>query len=207
MSEHPDEPSDETLMRSYSAGDDGAFERLFQRHRRPLFTYFLHHTGSAATAEDLFQEAFLRLIRGCAEYRPTGSFRSWLFTIAHNVMTDDRRRSALRSPAEDRRIEQDEARHAEVDEPAEVGGTRDDPLLRTSARDLREHIEAALLRLPEPQREVFLLRERAGLDLRSIAQATGSNLATVKSRMRYALAGLRRLLSDDLASMPELFHE
>lgn len=92
-------------------------------------------------------------------------------------------------------------------EPAEVGATRDDPLLRSSARDLREHIEAALLRLPGPQREVFLLRERAGLDLRSIAQATGSNLATVKSRMRYALAGLRRLLSDELTSTPELFHE
>jgi len=206
MSEHPDEPSDEALMRAYSAGDAGAFERLFQRHRRPLFTYFLHHTGSAATAEDLFQEAFLRLIRGCAEYRPTGSFRSWLFTIAHNVMTDDRRRSSLRASTNEQR-EEDGMRHDERDDAVEVGGTRDDPLLRSSARDLREHIEAALLRLPEPQREVFLLRERAGLDLRSIAQATGSNLATVKSRMRYALAGLRRLLSDELASMPELFHE
>lgn len=203
MNVDPVEPSDEALLRSYVAGDASAFERLFARHRRPLFTYLLHHTGDSATAEDLFQEAFLRLIRGCAGYRPTGTFRSWLFTIAHNVMTDDRRRSALRSPPEEQRIVDDEPAQL----PLEVAASGDDPLLRSSARDLREHIEAALLRLPEPQREVFLLRERAGLDLRSIAHATGANLATVKSRMRYALAGLRRLLSAELSSTPELFHE
>lgn len=207
MSDQPDQPSDEALLQAYVAGDASAFDGLFARHRRPLFTYFLHHTGNATTAEDLFQEAFLRLIRGCAGYRPTGSFRSWLFTIAHNVMTDDRRRSALRAPANEGREEDRVSRDRHEAEAVEIGATRDDPLLRTGARDLREHIEAALLRLPEPQREVFLLRERAGLDLRSIAQATGANLATVKSRMRYALAGLRRLLSAELASTPELFHE
>jgi RNA polymerase sigma-70 factor, ECF subfamily len=170
----PIEPGDDALMHAFATGDARAFESLFERHRRALFTYLVHQTGDASLAEDLFQEVFLRLIRGSVAYRP-GNFRSWLFTIARNAMTDDRRRTAVR-----------ESSHA---------------------GELRAHIEAALRRLPEAQREVFLLRERAGLDLQRIAQVTGANLATVKSRMRYALAGLRRVLSAELTSLPEFFHE
>src|SRR5262249_12672489 len=59
-----------------------------------------------------------------------------------------------------------------------------DPIAGTHAGELRARIAAALLRLPEAQREVFLLRERGGLELRRIAEVTGANLATVKSRMR-----------------------
>lgn len=201
MSEDADEPDDEALLQAYAAGDVGAFERLFQRHRKPLYTYLVHHTGRAGVAEDLFQEVFLRVIRGSASYRPGGSFRGWLFTIAHNAMTDERRRKGLRDT-------RGEARREDADpggawEAALAG--REDPVARTHARDLRARIEAALLRLPEAQREVFLLRERGGLELQRIAEVTGANLATVKSRMRYALAGLRRVLSDEL--LPESSHE
>jgi len=207
MSAEPHEPSDDALMQAYVAGDAGAFAQLFQRHRRPLYTTLAHHAGSRALAEDLFQEVFLRLIQGCAGYRPSGSFRAWLFTIAHNVMTDHRRRTALRNAPGDERASS-EAESGEPWEEALVARTEhDDPVARSHAGELREHIEAALLRLPEAQREVFLLRERGGLELRRIAEVTGANLATVKSRMRYALAGLRRALSAELASLPESAHE
>ena len=73
--------------------------------------------------------------------------------------------------------------------------------------ELRRRIAAALLQLPEDQREVFLLRERAGLEFRQIAEVTGEKLATVRSRMRYALEGLRRRLSEDLLSCPEGPHD
>jgi RNA polymerase sigma-70 factor (ECF subfamily) len=198
----PDEPGDDALMRAFVAGDARAFETLFERHRRALFTYLVHQTGDASLAEDLFQEVFLRLIRGSAAYRP-GSFRAWLFTIARNAMTDDRRRTAVREDAPE-----NEPASAPSAEPWEMTRAEPhDPVASSHAGELRAHIEAALRRLPEAQREVFLLRERAGLDLQRIAQVTGANLATVKSRMRYALAGLRRVLSSELTSLPEYFHE
>ena len=202
---HPpsEEPDDDALMLAFAAGDARAFERLFRRHGSALLTYLAHLTGERAAAEDLLQEIFLRVVRRAREYRPEGRFRAWLHTIAHHALTDQRRRAALRpatSDAMDTHDDDDEP------EPATPAGS-DDPLLRVHARELGARIEAALARLPAAQREVFLLRERAGLELVEIARATGANLATVKSRLRYALAGLRRILCAELASNPELSHD
>ncbi len=196
-----EEPTDEALMWAYAEGDTSAFEPLFQRHRAPLFTYLRHQTGSRSVAEDLFQEVFLRLVRRRREYRRAGSFRSWLFTIAHNAMTDGRRRSALREAVSE--SDAMEYHDATSERPASTA----DPLGASHATDLRERIEAALLRIPAEQREVFLLRERGGLDFQRIAEVTGSGIATVKSRMRYALSNLRRRLADELPSIEECLHE
>ncbi len=189
-----DEPSDEELMRAWTGGRVDAFERLFARHAGRLLTHLVHLVGDRARAEDVFQEVFLRVIRKRAEYESRGSFRAWLFTIAHNAAADERRRAALRGTEA---IAMDERASDE----------RDDPIETTERGEIRERIEAALLRLPAAQREVFLLRERAGLDFASIARVTGCGLATAKSRMRYALEGLRRNLGDALAPAAEIGHE
>lgn len=196
-----DASEDDALMVAWASGDGTAFERLFARHRAPVFTYLLHQTGDRARAEDLFQEVFLRLVRTAGRYEPRGRFRAWLLTIAHHALTDARRRMALRDEGSEIMTES-----RSTDENANAPSALD-PVTGAQAGDLREHLEAALARLPDAQREVFLLRERGGLELRHIAEVTGANLATVKSRLRYALAGLRRLLEDRLTSLPELFHE
>jgi RNA polymerase sigma-70 factor (ECF subfamily) len=202
-----DEPDDDALMHAFAAGDARAFELLFHRHARTLLTFLAHQCGDRDAADDLLQEVFLRLVRGAREYRP-GNFRAWLHTIAHNALTDRRRRAAVREAEVENAMGQHEPEdEAPLDEILAGSPETDDPLLRSHARDLRAVIEAALRRLPEKQREVFLLRERAGLDFAGIARVTGANLATVKSRMRYALAGLRRILSVELAASPETFHE
>jgi len=203
-----EESTDEALMLAYAGGDAASFEALFQRHRRPLFTFLLHNLGDRAAAEDLFQEIFLRLVRGRVGYRPTGSFRSWLFRIAHNALTDHRRRTGLRE-SQDEETTMTTANDEQVDRFAslpskELGA---DPVSRSQDKELRERIEAALLRIPEEQREVFLLRERGGLEFQHIAELTGHPLATVKSRMRYALANLRQRLSESLPSLSECLHE
>lgn len=198
-------------MQAYASGDSASFDVLFERHRRPLFTFLLHNVGEPAIAEDLFQEIFMRLIRGRAQYRPSGSFRSWLFRIAHNALTDHRRRAGVReSPSEDETMTDSN----DIDASGEPAGRERasaqlgaDPVSTSQARELRERIEAALLRLPTEQREVFLLRERGGLEFTAIAELTGHPLATVKSRMRYALAHLRQRLSDSLPSLSECLHE
>lgn len=82
-----------------------------------------------------------------------------------------------------------------------------DPVRMAQRSALHERIRIAVAALPDAQREVFLLRERAGLDFQSIAATTGEKLATVKSRMRYALEHLRRRLAPELASAQEQHHE
>ena len=205
------EPTDEALMEAYASGDFACFDQLYRRHHRSLLTFLLHHTGSRELAADLFQETFLRLIRRRGHYRSHGSFRSWLFTIAHNLTIDDRRRRGLREsgPVEGGGAMTDDT---EAEVPARERGTAPkdgatDPVASSQASEVRERIEEALLHIPEEQREVFLLRERGGLDFQGIAAATGCALPTVKSRMRYALANLRRQLAGDLASLAEGSHE
>ena len=198
--------ADEALMAAYSNGDLEAFEVLFARHRRALFTFLLHRVGDREAAEDLLQEIFLRVIRARGTFDSKGAFRPWLYTIARNAITDGHRRKSVRE------VVTSEGALA-VDGAASGAGVLDqraatpqvgmDPLTTLAARDLRARIEAALAHLPEAQREVFLLRERARLDYERISEVTGAGLATVKSRMRYALAALRRHLED----LPEVAPE
>ncbi len=204
-------PTDEALMLAYANGDASSFETLLRRHQRPLFTFLLHNTRDSTVAEDLFQDIFMRLIRGRDRYRPTGSFRGWLFSIAHNVLTDSRRRAGVREDhAEsfnmndaDHRESGKQAMNSELPS-AEFAA---DPVEATVSKELGERIVSALERIPSEQREVFLLRERGGLEFSMIAEITGHPLATVKSRMRYALANLRQRLSENLQALPEYLHE
>lgn len=191
--------SDEALMRSFSLGNQASFDQLFERYRRRVFTYLLHQVGGRAPAEDLFQEIFLRVIRSRATYQPQGSFRSWLFTIAHNALADARRRDGVR----DERQEVDGMKPNSVEHGQGIDGDPEaDPLRRLEGGEMRARIRAALERLPAEQREVFLLRERAQLDFARIAEITGCGVATAKSRMRYALRSLRESLAGILEQVP-----
>ncbi len=176
--------SDERLMLRFQAGDVRAFEELVRRHRTPVFSFLLRLTGDRGRAEDLCQETFLRAVRAAAGWEPRALFRTWLYAVARNQAYDDARRQAFR-------------RTEPLDDPA--GTTQhaaDDPSPERAADGalLRPKLEAALAALPPEQREVFLLREHAGLRFHEIAEVTGVAENTVKSRMRYALEALRAKL-------------
>lgn len=183
----PDQ-TDEQLMARFQRGDAPAFEVLMRRHRTPLHGFLCRLLRDRARAEDLTQEAFLRVIQGSAGWAPRALFRTWLFTIARNLAADEGRRRAFREALP-------------LDAPG-TGGAPHQPASEARAPDeaagdalVRPLLEAALAALPLEQREVFLLREHAGLSFPEIAEATGVNENTVKSRMRYALTGLRDRLA------------
>lgn len=189
----PDE-TDEQLMRRFQRGEARAFETLMRRHRTPLHSFLLRHLGDRARAEDLTQETFLRVVKGAAAWAPRAAVRTWLFTIARNLAADEARRRAFRDADPlDAAPDGEAPRGARL---AAEGRAPDD-----SAGDalVRPRLEAALAALPAEQREVFLLREHAGLSFPEIAEATGANENTVKSRLRYALLALRdRLAAEGL---------
>ena len=183
--------TDEQLMRRFQRGEARAFETLMLRHRTPIYSFLLRFTGERTRAEDLVQETFLRLVKGAAAWEPRASVRTWLYTIARNLAADAARRQAFRAtdPLDAPVADGQPPRHAP---PASTDPAPDEA---ADAARLRPRLEAALAALPAEQLEVFLLREHAGLSFPEIAEATGVNENTVKSRMRYALLALRQRLA------------
>src|SRR5712692_4500715 len=89
------EAPDEQLMLAYRDGNAGAFETLYLRHRGRLFRFVLRSVKSRATAEELFQEIWMRVIEARERYTPQARFTTWLYTIAHHRMVDHWRRGGL----------------------------------------------------------------------------------------------------------------
>ena len=150
------------------------FRELFQRYHLGVFRYLRRSTGSADRAQDLTQEVFLRALRSLPGYRAEGRERAWIFTLARNVLLNDRR---------------DLARQIE---------TQSDPEPSTSVNrvepGLRLDLESALASLPALDRDVFLLREIGGLGYAEIAKACEISPDSVRSRIYRARMALRATL-------------
>jgi RNA polymerase sigma-70 factor (ECF subfamily) len=150
------EAPDEELMLAYRDGDAGAFEKLYARHRGALYRFVLRSLKDRGVAEELFQEAWIRVIEARGRYAPSARFTTWLYTIAHNLLVDHWRRKGLTL------VELDDE-HAAPDNPAQ----------QAEAREAAARFLQALEALPHAQREAFLLHEEAGMSVAEIAAATG----------------------------------
>lgn len=190
------ETSDELLMLAFKKGDARAFETLVRRHRAPVFNFILRFTGNRARAEDILQDTWIKVVRSSSEYEPKARFKTWLYTIARNLCVDSARKESYRAAES---LEGEGRPGEEGSGPTAAQRVNDDgaaqPDRHAYNREVRPLLEEAVTRLPEEQREVFLLREQSGLSFKEIAEATGTPENTVKSRMRYALDALRKNLS------------
>jgi RNA polymerase sigma-70 factor (ECF subfamily) len=171
------EVPDEKLMLAYRGGDAGAFERLYARHRGGLFRFVLRSVPQRATAEELFQEIWIRVIEARERYVAKARFTTWLYTIAHNRLIDHWRQRGLSLVG--------------AEEGDAVPDSRHDPAVRVEGREMLARLAQALESLPVLQREAFLLHEEAGLSIAEIAATTGCDEEAAKSRLRYATAKLK----------------
>ncbi|HEY5641950.1 MAG TPA: RNA polymerase sigma factor [Woeseiaceae bacterium] len=175
-------PDDRALMLRYRDGDVAAFEVLYRRHNDALYRYLLRLCKDPGTAEDVFQDAWSNIIRARGNYRPTAQFNTYLYRVAHNCFIDNLRKN--------RRHAADEFNpefHAHQGELPDVSAERS---------LARERLAVALEALPDEQRDAFLLREEAGLNVDEIAVVTGCNRETAKSRLRYAVGKLRAAIDE-----------
>jgi RNA polymerase sigma-70 factor (ECF subfamily) len=156
---------------------------LFRRHNRALFDFIAWSCqGDRAEAEDVCQKTWMKLMR-CANYQPSAAFRAFLYQIARNTLLDARK-SAF-------------ARHEALDGEEERIPAQDlSPEAELALRQNLHRVHRALMVLPAPQREVVVLRFFSELSLEEIATAVGTGFETVKSRLRYAFAHLRRELGE-----------
>ena len=164
-------------MGRFASGDYAAFESLYGRHKDAVYRYFLRATDPASAA-DGHQETWSRVVARRREYQGRGNFRAYLFTIAHNVLVDQFRRQPRETVSD-------------VQAVAEVSPERDAVALEST-----ERLNSLIAALPNAQREALIMHKEAGLTIREIARVTGITEEGVKSRLRYAMAKLRRGMRD-----------
>lgn len=184
--------SDETLMLAYRDGDAGAFDQLYARHRSGLHRFIRRSIGSDGIADEVFQDVWMRAIDAAKTYEPRAKFITWLYTIAHNRMMDHFRSSGRADLVSIDTVSIDNE-DATIELPA---SDMLRPETQAARKQLAARILAALDELPAVQREAFVMQQEGDLSVEEIAQATGVNRETAKSRLRYALGKLRRDLAD-----------
>jgi RNA polymerase sigma-70 factor (ECF subfamily) len=168
-------------------GDEAAFVALYRRHRDAVYRYALLRTGSAATAADLTQEAFLHLMTRPEQYDPArGSIAAWLCGVARNLA---RRESAHREDATD----PDDLANDTVSAPELVEAFT--PADRFLANETAEQVRQALAAVSPHYRDVLILCDLSELSYAEAAQVCGIEIGTVRSRLSRGRAQLAERLS------------
>ncbi|TMA22858.1 MAG: sigma-70 family RNA polymerase sigma factor [Deltaproteobacteria bacterium] len=180
-----DRDDDVRLMLAFAAGDEAAFAALFERWSRPLLRYLERLVREAATAEELVQEAFVRVHRARESYRPEARFSTWLFRIATHLAWNELRRPRRRAPHE--------SADAEEAPPLAAEGTPIDELVH--ARRVSAEVEVALAALPERQRAALWLAAVEGQSYAEVAAAIGTSEKAVKALVHRARAALAEALA------------
>ena len=185
-----DEPTDIMLMLSVREGDEAAFEVLHARYQARVLGFFWGLTHDAHAANELAQEAFLRIWQVRLRYKATGPFPAYLFAIARMVLMERRRKVA---------------RLSRLGERIAQWGGQAEPIRPPDAYACDAETESALFAalddLPEEQRMAFLLHEVQGLPMNEVAAALDCPLNTARSRRILAVRKLRQVLSPFFASL------
>ncbi len=178
--------TDAQLIGVFQKGDNQALEELIRRHKDAIFTTIVFMVRDTHLAEDLFQEAFIKIIDTLRSnrYNDEGKFLSWTLRVAHNLCVDHFRKvKYIHNVGSDEK---------DVFEGiGDVGNFADAKLMQNQTHD---KVRKMLDYLPEEQREVIVLRHFADMSFKEIAYITDTSINTALGRMRYALLNLRRLI-------------
>lgn len=168
----------ELLVARCQLGEPAAFERLVERWHPPIWRWVRGVSGDAEVAEEIVQEAWLRILRGIGRLRDPARLRSWLFSIVRRTFVDRLRWRYA-----------DERNEPLAEEPA--GGDETDEL----AAEEFDLLHAAVATLPPPDRETIVLFYLRELSLQEVAEVLGVPVGTVKSRLHRARRQLRERLA------------
>lgn len=175
------------MIASAQGGDADSFNRLIELYQGLVYNTAYRILGEREAAEDATQEAFLSAFQNIARFRG-GSFKAWLLRIVTNACYDQLRRKQRRPTASL------EALLVEGGDLFAFTDRTESPEEYTDHRELGRAIQAGLATLPADQRITLVLSDIQGLSYQEIAQATGTSLGTVKSRLSRARAAVRDYL-------------
>jgi len=178
------ELSDEELVSRFKNDDSSSFVELVDRYKRGLYRMFYRTLRNPADAEDMTQEVFLRAYANLKDFRGDSSFKTWLYRIAINLVTNLKKSGRYNKEI--------------IGEESVSSDTRTNPkLLETLIdKDRAELVKNAMNSLPEKQRITLSLRLEKDLKNREIAEILGCPVGTVKANLFHAICRLRKILEE-----------
>jgi len=181
--------NDQQLILSYLDGNDKAFEVLLGRHRQKIYTSIYLFTKDHASAEDIFQEVFIKIIDTLrkGKYNHEGKFVQWAMRISYNMCVDSFRRNKRRPKVNST----DTFDIFDVIKSNEPNAEQD--MIKSQTH---QKIRGLVDQLPAEQREVVILRHYADLSFKEISQLTRVSINTALGRMRYALINIRKMVEE-----------
>ena len=184
--------SDVALMLRVKDGDEEAFRELIERHQRGVINTIYRAIGDAWEAEDLAQRVFVQVYRSARRYKPSAKFTTWLFTITHNTILNERRRRARRSAESLEALTESQEPDGASVQFADEGAA--DPSHEAAHRELHQRIQQAIEQLPPAQRTAVILCRFEGLAYEEIAEVLGCSVSAVKSLLHRARQTLKEQL-------------
>lgn len=174
---------DAGAMLAFQRGDESAFDGLYRRWREPLYRFAYRMVGRAGVAEEVAQEAFVRVYRARDRYVATATFRTWLFRIATHLCANERRRAAFRLEVDEQGV------------PPRVTAPEQGPAREAEGAELGRAVERALLGLPERQRAALVLARYEGCTMAELGAVLEISEGAAKVLLHRAREQLRRELA------------
>ncbi len=190
---------DATLMRDLAAGNHRAFEELMRRYQHALVTFCYGFTRDRETAEELAQEAFLRVYRNAARYEPVAKFTTWLYKIAANLCINELKKNKLRPHVSLDDTSNHDPEGTKIIDRMAFGGTG--PVNEAEKHEAQVLIRRAIDTLPEDQRTTLIMVEFHHMPYQDIAEVLGVTVSAIKMRVKRARETLRhslRILQEDM---------
>ena len=188
------DPNEAELIERAKQGDAQAFQALYDKHKRRVYSLCLRMTANTAEAEDLTQEAFLQLYRKIATFRGESAFSTWLHRLSVNVVLMQLRKKSL--PV----VSLEESTQGEEDTPKKDFGAED---LALAGSIDRLQLQRAVDDLPPGYRMIFVLHDIEGYEHNEIATIVGCSIGNSKSQLHKARMKLRDLLKMNRAEKAE----
>ena len=178
---------EQACIRLAQEGDRGAFREIFDGHRQKVFSLAYRYLRNQADAEDVLQETFIKAYHALALYQPEKglNFSAWLNKICVNASIDALRKNRGK---DFQKFEHEEV--ANMPDPARSS----DPEVSTRNKEIREHVDLALDKLPPKQKMVFTLRHYQDLSIREIAESLDATEGSVKKHLFRAVEALKKRL-------------
>ena len=188
------DPNEAELIERAKLGDATAFQALYDKHKRRVYSLCLRMTANTAEAEDLTQEAFLQLYRKIGTFRGESAFSTWLHRLSVNVVLMQLRKKSL--PV----VSLEETTQGEDDTPKKDFGAED---LALAGSIDRLQLQKAVDDLPPGYRTIFVLHDVEGYEHNEIATIVGCSIGNSKSQLHKARMKLRDLLKMNRAEKAE----
>jgi RNA polymerase sigma-70 factor (ECF subfamily) len=174
--------NDHEVIESCRQGDHDAFRTLFEAHKDKVYSIALRYSGDSATAMDVAQETFVKLMSSIRQFRGDSSFESWLYRLVVNCCMDHQRRKRRLIPL--------------MDDLLSIFSSPNESVLHELLRNEKEkQVQDVVAKLSPEHKMVVVLRYTEGLSYEDIAEILGCSRGTVASRLNRAHKVLERRLS------------